>query len=188
MPYMPFNWFDIVLVLILFWSAAAGLRAGFARVVIGLIATVLGLIAGFWFYRILAVQLMPWLKTPVVADVLGFLAIFIGVIILGALLAALFSRLFRWFGLSWFNHLLGGFAGFLRGALIIAAMVGVLVAYSPSPTPSFLEGSRLMPYVSELSSWLVDLAPRELKDAFTEQMDNLKQLWHHAQPHASQEV
>jgi membrane protein required for colicin V production len=185
---MPFNWFDIVLALVLLWSAVAGLRAGFARVVVGLIATVVGLIAGFWFYRILAAKLMPWLKTPVVADVLGFLIIFISVVLLGSLIAALFSRLFRWFGLSWFNHLLGGFAGFLRGALIVAAMVDVLVAYSPSPTPDFLESSRLMPYVSELSSWLVDLAPRELKDAFTEQMENLKQLWHHTQPHVSQEV
>src|ERR1700685_1831463 len=140
---MPFNWFDIVLVLILLWSAIAGLRAGFARVVIGLVATVVGLIAGFWFYRIVAVNLMPWLKTPVVADVLGFLIIFIGIVIVGALIAALFSRLFRWIGLSWFNHLLGGFAGFLRGALIIAAMVGVLVAYSPSPTPNFIESSRI---------------------------------------------
>ena len=185
---MPFNWFDIVLVLILLWSAIAGLRAGFARVVIGLIATVVGLIAGFWFYRIVAAKLMPWSSTPVVADVLGFLVIFMGVVILGALIAALFSRLFRWIGLSWFNHLLGGLAGFVRGALIIAALMDVLVAYSPSPTPNFLENSRILPYAGELSSWLVALAPRELKDAFTEQMENLKQLWRRTQQHRSQEV
>ena len=185
---MPFNWFDVVLAIILLWSAATGLRAGFARVVVGLIATVVGLIAGFWFYRIVAAKLMPWLKTPVVADVLGFLIIFIGVVLVGSLIAALFSRLFRWFGLSWFNHVLGGVAGFLRGALIVAAMVDVLIAYSPSPTPNFLESSRVLPYVSELSSWLVDLAPRELKDAFTEQMENLRQLWRHTHPHVSQEV
>ncbi|HTU44481.1 MAG TPA: CvpA family protein [Bryobacteraceae bacterium] len=185
---MAFNWFDVVLAIILLWSAATGLRAGFARVVVGLIATVVGLIAGFWFYRIVAAKLMPWLKTPVVADVLGFLIIFIGVVLVGSLIAALFSRLFRWFGLSWFNHVLGGVAGFLRGALIVAAMVDVLIAYSPSPTPNFLESSRVLPYVSELSSWLVDLAPRELKDAFTEQMENLRQLWHHTHPHVSQEV
>jgi membrane protein required for colicin V production len=113
------------------------------------------------------------------ADVLGFLIIFLGIVLLGALIGALLSRLFRWIGLSWFNHLLGGIAGFLRGALIIAALVDILVAYSPSPTPEFLENSRILPYASEVSWWLADLAPRELKDAFTEQMDNLKQLWRH---------
>src|SRR5579875_2182846 len=147
---MPFNWFDIVLTVILLWSGIAGLRAGLARVVIGLIATVIGLVAGFWFYRIVGAKLMPWLKTPVVAEVLGFLIVFMGVVLLGSLIAALFSRLFRWMGLSWFNHFLGGIAGFLRGALIIAAIADVLVAYSPSPTPDFLENSRVLPYASQL--------------------------------------
>ncbi|MBV8906573.1 MAG: CvpA family protein, partial [Acidobacteriia bacterium] len=173
----PFNWFDIVLALMLIWSAVAGLRAGFARVVIGLIATILGFIAGFWFYRIPAAKLMPWVAKPVVADVLGFLVIFLVIVLLGSLLAALLSHLFRWIGLSWFNHVLGGLAGFARGALFVAAVVDVLVAYAPSPTPDFLAQSRLMPYASELSSFLVDLAPHELKDAFTEQMQNLRQLW-----------
>ena len=185
---MPFNWFDIVLVVILLWSALAGFRAGFARVVIGLIATVAGLIAGFWFYRIPAAALMKWLKEPVVADVLGFLMIFIGIVILGSLIAALFSKLFRWIGLSWFNHMLGGVAGFLRGALIIAALIDLLVAYAPSPMPTFIENSRVLPYASEVSGWLADLAPHELKDAFTEQMENLKQFWHRMHEQRSHEA
>lgn len=185
---MPFNWFDIVLVVIILWSAMTGLRAGLARVVVGLAATIVGFIAGFWFYRIPAATLLAWVKTPFIADVFGFLIIFLGVVLVGALIAALLSRLFRWIGLSWFNHLLGGVAGFLRGALIVAALVDVLVAYSPSPTPQYLENSRLMPYAGEVSSWLATLAPRELKDAFTEQMENLKQLWRHTQPRRAQEV
>lgn len=182
------NWFDIVLIAVLLWSAIAGLRAGFARVVIGLIATVAGLIAGFWFYGIAAAKLMPWVKTPAIADVFGFFIIFMTVVLLGALIAALLSRLFRWIGLSWFNHMLGGVAGFFRGALIIAALVDVLVAYAPSPTPGFLENSRVLPYVGEVSWWLVDLAPHELRDAFTEQMENLKQLWRHMHDQHSQQV
>jgi membrane protein required for colicin V production len=106
--------------------------------------------------------------------------------ILGSLIAAMLSRLFRWIGLSWFNHLLGGVAGFLRGALVIAALLDILVAYSPSPMPAFLENSRVLPYAGEISWWLVDLAPRELKDAFTEQMQNLKQLWHRARERGQQ--
>ena len=190
MPANAFNWFDVVLAVVLLWSVITGLREGFARVVIGLIATVVGLIAGFWFYRIPAAKLMPWVAKPVVADIFGFLIVFCAIALLGALLAALLSRLFRWIGLSWFNHLLGAVAGFVRGAIFIAAVVAVLVAYSPSPTPEFLENSRLLPYATELSAWLADLAPRELKDAFTEQLENLRQLWRrlHEQPHPSQEV
>lgn len=174
------NWFDVSLVLIIMWSAITGLRSGLARVVIGVVATIAGLMAGFWCYRLLAEKLMPWVKTPTVANILGFLFIFVGVMILGALISSVLSRFFHWIGLSWFNHLLGGVAGFFRGALMIAALVDILVAFSPSPTPTFLEHSRVLPYASEVASWLVDMAPRPLKDAFDEQMQNLRRLW--AQP------
>ncbi len=177
---ITFNWFDISLVLIILWSAITGLRSGLARVVIGFVATVVGLMAGFWCYRMLAAELMPWVKTTTVANILAFLLIFIGAMILGAVISSVLSRFFRWIGLSWFNHLLGGVAGFFRGALMIAALVDILVAFSPSPTPAFLERSRVLPYASEVASWLVDMAPRPLKDAFDEQMENLKRLW--AQP------
>jgi membrane protein required for colicin V production len=174
---VSFTWFDIVLAIIILWSAVAGLRAGLARVVVGLIATIVGLVAGFWCYRMVAVKLMPWVGTPIVANVLGFSIIFVGVLIVGALISALLSRLFRWIGLSWFNHLLGGVAGFLRGALIIAALVDVVIAFSPSPMPEALARSRLLPYAGEIASWLVDVAPRELKESFTDQMQNLRRFW-----------
>jgi len=174
---MAFNWFDIVLIVIMLWSVLSGLRAGLARVVVGFIAAIFGLLAGFWFYRLMAARLIPWVKTVTAADILGFLIIFVGVLILGSLISALLSRLFNWIGLSWFNHFLGGIAGLLRGAVVVAALVDVLVAFSPSPTPSFLGNSRVLPYTIQISSWVVSLAPRELKDAFTEQMEILKQFW-----------
>ena len=178
MTFMPrFNWFDIMLLLIILWSALTGLRSGLARVVVGFAAALLGLVAGFWCYRLMAEKLMPWVKTPTVANVLGFLVIFIAALIFGSLISALLSRLLKWFGLSWFNHALGALAGFLRGALVIAALTDVFVAFSPSPTPEFLEQSRVLPYASEVASWLVGIAPRQLRDAFDEQMQNLRHFW-----------
>jgi membrane protein required for colicin V production len=171
------NWLDISLVLIILWSALTGLRAGLARVVVGLAATVVGLMAGFWCYRLVAAKLMPWVKTETAANILGFLVILFGALLLGALAAAVLSRLFKWIGLSWFNHLLGGVAGVFRGALIISALLDFFVAFAPSPVPAMIERSQVLPYVSQASEWLVALAPRELKDAFTQQIENLRQLW-----------
>ena len=174
---MTFNWFDIVLAFILVVSATTGLRAGFARVVVGIMATIFGLLAGFWCYRLVADKLSPWVKTPALADLIGFLVIFMGILILGSLISALLSKLFRWVGLSWFNHLLGGLAGFCRGVLVVAALADVLIAFAPSPTPAFIQESRMLPYATEMSLWLANLAPRELKDSFDQQMDNLRRFW-----------
>jgi membrane protein required for colicin V production len=173
-----FNWLDIVLVLLIVASAVAGLRTGFARVIIGIVATVAGIIAGFWCYRMVAGQLLAWTRLDErLANVFGFLIVFVGVLIVGSLLATVLAKLFRWMGLSWFDHLLGGVAGFVRGVLVIAVLADVFVAFAPSPVPAFLQGSRVLPYASELGVALAQLAPRELKNLFDQQLDNLKQLW-----------
>ncbi len=172
------NWLDIFLAIVIVLSAAAGLRSGFARVIIGLLATVIGFLAGFWCYGIVAAEIIRRTNMSTrAADILGFLLIFVGVTILGSVLAAIITRLFRSIGLSWFDHLMGGVAGFLRGVLVIAVLADILVAFSPSPLPSFLENSRVLPYAAEMAGTLADLAPRELKDSFDAQLQSLRHLW-----------
>ena len=182
------NWLDICLGLIILWSAFTGLRAGLARVVVGIAATLVGLVAGFWCYRLVGAKLVEWVPTETAANVGGFLLIFFGTLILGSLIGSFLSRLFQWVGLSWFNHFLGGVAGLLRGALVTSALLNFAIAFSPSPIPAVLEHSRVLPYASEVSSWLVSLAPRELKDAFTQQLQNLQRMWAKPQRERSQDV
>ena len=182
------NWLDICLGLMILWSAFSGLRAGLARVVVGIIATLAGLLAGFWCYGLVGAKLTGWVGSETAANISGFLLIFFGTLILGSLLGSLLSRLFQWVGLSWFNHFLGGVAGLLRGALVISALLDFAVAFSPSPVPTMLEHSRVLPYASEVSSWLVALAPHELKDAFTQQLQNLQKMWAKPQKAPPQEV
>ncbi len=185
---IPFNWFDIVLFLILLSSALTGLRSGLARVLVGLVATLIGFLAAFWCYRLVASNLTAWVPTVAIADILGFLLVFIGVLILGSLVGAILSRLLSWIGLSWFNHLLGGLAGLLRGALVAAVLVNGIVAFAPSPPPGFLSNSRLLPYTTELSAWLANMAPRDLKDAFDAQLQTLRQFWTTRQEDRPQEI
>jgi len=174
--WQTWNWFDIALAIVIVVSAISGLRTGFARVVIGLIATVVGFMLGFWCYRMVAAKLMPVVHNESAANTLGFLAIFVAVVAAGALIAALLSSIFKWVGLSWFNYLLGGAAGVVRGALVVAVMANILVAFAPSPTPVFLQQSYVLPYANRVASVLAQFAPQELKDSFMQQMENLKQF------------
>jgi membrane protein required for colicin V production len=177
MPFLQtFNWLDLVLAIIVVMSVATGLRAGFARVVIGLAATLAGLLAGFWCYRLVGAKLHLFMKSEAAADALGFFLIFVTVVILGAALAALCSRLLKWVGLSWFNHVLGGAAGLLRGALMVAVLAEILVAFAPSPFPHYLETSRVLPYANEVAAVLAQFAPQQLKDSFLQQMENMQKF------------
>lgn len=174
---IPFGWFDVLLALVILGSAVSGLRTGFARVVVGLIATICGFLAGFWCYGTLAAIISPWIQNRRIANLVSFLVIFFAILLLGSIIGAFLARLFRWIGLSWFDHLLGAAAGAVRGALVAVVLADVIVAFSPWKTPTFLQNSRLMPYASSISGFMAELAPRELKDALNEQMQNLKKLW-----------
>jgi membrane protein required for colicin V production len=171
------TWVDVALVLIILWSVAVGVRAGLARVTVGFFATILAFLVGFWFYPMVAAKLGPWIANKMLANFLGFIILFICILVLGSIVATILSKLFAWVGLSWFNRLLGGAAGFVRGVLLIAVLVDVLVAFAPSPTPDVLQHSIVVPYVSSVAGWLVDLAPHSLKDAFDQEMENLRRYW-----------
>ncbi len=173
----PFNWFDVLVVLAVALSTVSGLRAGLARVIVGIAASIAGFMAGFWCYRLVGAKLLPFVGSEPLANFCGFLLIFTGVLAAGALAATVLSKLFQWVGLSWFNHFLGGLAGAVRGIIVIAALLGFVVAFSPSPMPDALSRSTVLPYASSISSALVSLAPRQLKDAFTQQLANLRELW-----------
>jgi membrane protein required for colicin V production len=171
------TWIDVVLVLIILWSVAAGLRAGLARVVVGFVAAIAAFLTGFWCYRLVAQKLAPWIPEAGLANFAGFIIVFVGILLLGSIFATILSKVFEWVGLSWINRLLGGAAGFIRGILLIAALADVLIAFAPSPTPEMLQHSLVVPYITNVAGWLVDLAPRALKDAFDQQLENLRQYW-----------
>jgi membrane protein required for colicin V production len=174
---MSFNWLDFVLALMFVLSSIAGFKSGFARVVVGLCATFAGFLLGFWCYRIVGAKIEPFVRTTALADTLGFLIIFFGILIAGALLAAFMANLFKWIGLSWFDHFLGLVAGFLRGILVVAAIAAILVAFVPSPVPAFITNSRVWPYAAHVAAALAEAAPRDLKDSFFQEWQNLKRFW-----------
>lgn len=172
------NWFDFALLLLLAASVITGFRAGLSRVVVHLIATLTGLLAAFWCYRIPATELLPYLnQNRLLADFFGFLIVFLAVMLLGALIAAVLARIFQWIGLSWFDHFLGGFAGAVRGILLVSAASLAVIAFTPTPAPAYLDQSRLLPYANAIAGFLIEAAPRGLKDSFEEQLGNIESHW-----------
>lgn len=171
------SWIDILLVVVIGFSVLSGFSAGFARVGVGFIATILGIFLGFWCYGIAGAYVLDYVSSRTIANLIGFFAIFIGVLLIGAVVGQLLAKLFKWIGLSWLDRLLGAGFGFLRGVVIAVALITVLLAFAPSPPPRSVVDSRLMPYMLDASNILATLTPRELKDAFRDTKDKVKKTW-----------
>ena len=168
---------DLLVVIVVGVSVVAGFVAGFARVSIGFLAAILGVMFGFWFYDIPAGWVQHYIKSTTLSNLIGFMVVFWAILLLGSLLAKLCSKLFKWTGLSWLDRLLGAAFGLVRGALIAIALIAVLLAFTPKPMPNWMVKSEVLPYAMEASRAISKLAPNPIKAAFLESMYELRRLW-----------
>jgi membrane protein required for colicin V production len=168
---------DVLLALVIASSVLAGFAAGFARAGVGFAAMIFGMFAGFWFYGIVAAYVIDYVSSPALANLIGFFVILTGVMLVGAIVGRILAKFFKWVGLSWLDRLLGAAFGVVRGFVIAAAMVTVLLAFSPSPPPRSVVDSKLLPYVINVSDVLAALTPREIKDSFYATKDKVKAVW-----------
>jgi membrane protein required for colicin V production len=152
--------------------------AGFARVGVGFIATVSGLLFGFWYYSVPAAWIRDhWTMSAAAANMLGFFVVFLAFLSAGAMIGKLLAKLFKWTGLGWLDRLLGGAFGLVRGALLAVITVAVIMAFTPKPLPTWMVGSEVLPYVLDASNVCSNLAPAAVKDAFRDSMFEIRKLW-----------
>jgi membrane protein required for colicin V production len=175
------NWLDVILLLIVGASVIGSLRKGLSRQVIHLAAVVLGIMLGAWFYGAAAAYLLPHVSSPTAANLGGFLLVFCGVLLLGAMVSWTVGKFLRVTGLSIVDHLLGAAFGLLRGLLVAVALIMGVMAFSKDGTPPrAVEESRLAPYVSQAARVFAAMAPHQLKEGFHTSYEQAETYWDHA--------
>jgi membrane protein required for colicin V production len=175
------NWLDIVLLIVLVGSVVTSFSTGLAREVVGFISMVAALVLAIWFYGTAGAMLLPYVSSPGIAHFCGFLIVFLGVLILGAITGRLLGRLMKVAGLSFVDRLLGAGFGVVRGLLISIALVLALLAFTPGKSPpNAVVHSRVAPYVIDAARVCAAIAPHELKDGFRKSYDQVKTIWGNA--------
>jgi membrane protein required for colicin V production len=163
------DWIILVVILI---SVAQAASAGFFQEAFGIGGLVFGYLLAAWQYHRLADALSPHMKSLWLGEIAGFLIIFLGVMIV----AGIAGRIARWVmkeaGLSFFDRLLGGALGLLRGCLIVAVVLMSMAAFTP--TSRMLAGSELAPYFLVMGRAAIWVAPSELRGRFYQGLDLLR--------------
>lgn len=175
------NWLDIVLLLVLVGSVVTSFSTGLTREVVGLVSLIAALVMAIWFYGSAGAFLIPYVSSPAIAHFCGFLIVFCGVMILGAVVGRALGRLMKVAGLSFVDHLLGAGFGVVRGLLISVALILALLAFSPGNSPpTAVVGSRVAPYVIDAARVCAALAPHELREGFRKSYEQVKTVWGNA--------
>ena len=155
---------DWLIVAIVLFSVLVAASQGFMHEVFSLGGVVAGYLLAAWGYRQVAPWFASYVKTAWVGDLCGFLTIFFFVVLLAGGIGRIARFGMKEAGLRWFDRVLGGMFGLVRGVLIV--MISLLALASFSPGAALLARSRTAPYLLVLARAAVWVAPSQVRQQF----------------------
>ncbi|MCD4760586.1 CvpA family protein [bacterium] len=161
------NWFDIFIVVVLFFFTWKGFRTG----LVGAIGGFFGIIFGIWAGSHYMGQGAEWIMRVAefnnegLANILGFAAIFIAVNIAVGIIVSVVNRVFHIIPfIDLINKLLGAVVGLAGGCLAISALIYLMGLLTISDTVSdALISSQLAHWAMEMTFIIKPFIPAAIK-------------------------
>ncbi len=175
MPLSNWTFFDYAFVIIIVVSTATALTKGLTREIVSLVALIGGFALAVFYYPVFSSWLVQYTRTEALADLMGFVSIFVGSLAVGALVAFLINRFVKMASLQWVDRLLGGLFGFIRGWAVASIIVLAFIAFPV--WPGMMARSQLAPFLLAGARTSALLVPRTLKEKFYEEYKKVLEDW-----------
>lgn len=160
---------DWVILAVLAVSALISLKRGFVKEALSLASWVLAFIIARMFSANLATLLAGSIETESLRWIIAFAILFVGTVVIGAMLSHLIAQLVQASGLTGTDRVFGMFFGLVRGLVILVAVVYGLQFTVVSNDPWWQE-SNVIPYLVTVAGWAGKTLP-----IATEQLNLLSQ-------------
>jgi membrane protein required for colicin V production len=165
---------DWIILLALVLSVVQAASSGFFQEAFGVAGLVFGYLIAAWQYRHLAEYFAAYISSRWLGEIVAFLAIFFGVMVLAGVLGKIVRWIVKEAGLNVVDRFLGGVLGLVRGCLVVAIVLVSMTAFTP--TSRWLQGSGLAPYFLVVGRAVIWVAPAELRAQFYKGLDYLRQV------------
>jgi membrane protein required for colicin V production len=123
------NWLDIVLIVIFAGAAFGGLIIGLIVAAFSLVGIIAGIVLAGHYYIPLS-QHLGFFSSESVAQVVAFIIILVGVMLVAAALAFVLRWVAKLVKLGWIDRLGGAVLGLITGALLCAAVLALWVKFA----------------------------------------------------------
>lgn len=147
------NWADWAIIAIFALSCVIGLVRGFIREALSLVIWVCAALVARLFGEQLAVHLIAYIETPSIRLMTAFALLFVGTLLLGAMLSYLVGALIRATGLSGTDRLLGMIFGAARAFIIVMVILILLPGFLPVMEETWWRESQLIPHFLRCEDW-----------------------------------
>jgi len=171
---------DFIFAVIILVSTIFATTKGIMREIVSIVALLGGFLLAAFYYQVPGAWFGSFMRSEALAHLAGFLVVFLGCIVVGAVVSFLINKFVKMASLEWADRLLGAVFGFLRGWLVCSIIVIGLVAFPVKE--GLLARSVLAPYVLAGARGAVLLVPKELKAKFNDQYQRVIQLLNEKPP------
>jgi membrane protein required for colicin V production len=170
------NRFDVLLMAMVVVLLILGAWKGFVRLLLGTTGMVAGVFLALRFEARLAPLFLRWVTTQeLIARLLAFVSIVVGVSIACVIIAFLVRQMLKVTTLGWLDRVLGATAGLACALLFMGTIAVFLTAGFPDQS-KLLAGSKAAPYLVQVSRGIAKAAPPELRQRFDAGFEKL-QAW-----------
>jgi membrane protein required for colicin V production len=169
------NLFDWILIALLAYSTIMAFLRGIILELFSLGGLIAGILLASWNYKHIADLLSRLITTPATAQIVAFLLIAVGIMVLSTLLGKALNRTAHAIGLGFFDRLLGAVFGLARGCLLGVALLMAIAAFQPHST--WIENSRLSSYFLAGAHAVSFVVPHDLQQQI---LNGAQQIKHNA--------
>jgi len=154
---------DIAILAVCGLSMLVSLFRGFIREVFSLVVWVVAVYAALIAANPLSERMSPWIEMPSIRLIIGFVGVFVLVLMIGGLVNYLLGKLVSSTGLSGTDRMVGALFGALRGVAIVlvAVIIGRMTAFTEDP---WWQESRLLPQFERLAVIAVQHFPESVRE------------------------
>lgn len=152
------TWPDYAILGVLAISLLVGLLRGFIKEVFSLVVWAAAFVVAYRFADDVAGLMEASVTLPSARTAIGFIGLFIVVLVIGGLVNYLLGKLVESTGLSGTDRLLGGFFGIARGVAIVVAAI-LVTGFTPLPADPWWKESRLIRSFMPLVTWSTQFLP-----------------------------
>jgi membrane protein required for colicin V production len=169
------NLFDWFLIAMLAFSTITAFLRGIILELFSLGGLIAGILVASWNYEHIATLLGRLITTPATAEIVAFLLIIIGVMVLCTIVGKILNHTAHAVGLGFFDRLLGALFGFARGCLFGVAILMAIAAFLPHS--AWIANSRLSSYFLAGAHAVSFVVPHDLQQQI---LNGAQQLKHNA--------
>jgi membrane protein required for colicin V production len=170
------NPFDMLIVVILSFCLIRGIFRGLIKEVASIVGVLAGFYAAYTYYPSIQGWFSTWVSSAAYRYVLSFLVIFCVVFLFISILGVVIKYLLNIAFLGWVDRICGAGFGFVKAVLIVSVLMIALTTFLTRGTP-IIKDSLLAPHVTQVAEKMIQVVPQDMKSEFQSKIRELKRVW-----------